>query len=76
MVLWGVSSRETSDRVFEHTIELRFPRIGEWMGEPQVAAYPSMIEIHLGYHQMRVREQDRHILLPDFIMISWSYPWG
>jgi hypothetical protein len=29
------------DGVFEHTIELRFPRIGEWMGEPQGETYPS-----------------------------------
>jgi hypothetical protein len=48
------------DGVFEHTIELRLLNIGEWMGEPQVAAYPLMIELHLGYHQTRVREQDRH----------------
>jgi hypothetical protein len=48
------------DRVLEHTIELRLPRIGEWMGEPQGATYPLMIDLHLGYHQMRVREQDSH----------------
>jgi hypothetical protein len=48
------------DRVLEHTIELRLPRINEWMGEPQGAAYPSMIDLHLGYHQMRAREQDSH----------------
>jgi hypothetical protein len=48
------------DRVFEHTIELRFPRIDEWMGEPRGEAYPLMIDLHMGYHQMRVREKDRH----------------
>jgi hypothetical protein len=48
------------DRVLEHTIELRLPRIGEWMGEPQGETYPLMIDLHLGYHQMRAREQDTH----------------
>jgi hypothetical protein len=34
------------DRVLKHTIELRLPKIGDWMGEPQGATYPSMIDLH------------------------------
>jgi hypothetical protein len=45
------------DKVLEHTIELRFPRISEWMGEPQGKAYPLRIDFHLGYHQMRAKER-------------------
>jgi hypothetical protein len=48
------------DGVLEHTTELRLPRIDEWMGEPQGATYSLMVNLHLGYHQMRVRESDRH----------------
>jgi hypothetical protein len=44
------------NKVLEHNIEMRLPRIGEWMGEPQGATYPLIISLHLGYHQMRVRE--------------------
>jgi hypothetical protein len=65
------------DRVLKHTIELRLPKISEWMGEPQGATYPSMIDLHLGYHQMRAREQGySQVCFQDFIMISWSCPWG
>jgi hypothetical protein len=48
------------NRVLKHTIELRLPRIDEWMGEPQGETYPSMIDLHLGYHQMRPGRQDTH----------------
>jgi hypothetical protein len=48
------------NRVLEHTINLRLPRIDEWMGEPQGTTYPSMIDFHLGYHQMRARTKDSH----------------
>jgi hypothetical protein len=30
----------------EHTLDLRLPRIGEWMDEPRGATYTSMIELH------------------------------
>jgi hypothetical protein len=39
-------------RVLRNTIELRLPRIGEWMVEPQGETYPSMINFHLGYHRV------------------------
>jgi hypothetical protein len=32
--------RRPPDGVLEHTIELRLPRIGEWMGEPQEQHIP------------------------------------
>jgi hypothetical protein len=35
-------------------------KIGEWMGEHQGEAYPLMIDLQVGYHQTRVKEQDRH----------------
>jgi hypothetical protein len=38
------------DRYFKHTIELRLPRINEWMGEPQRAIHLSMSYIHRGCH--------------------------
>jgi hypothetical protein len=47
-------------RVLDHTIELRLPKIGEWMGEPQGETYPSMIDLHIGYHKMRARDRDIH----------------
>jgi hypothetical protein len=47
-------------KVFENTIELRLYRIGEWMGETKGEAYPSMIDLHQGYHQIRAREKDSH----------------
>jgi hypothetical protein len=47
-------------KVIEYTIGLRLPRIGEWMGEPQRAVYPLMIDFHLGYHQAWAREQGTH----------------
>jgi hypothetical protein len=57
----GVSSSgRPPDRVHEHTIELRLPVIGEWVGEPQGVAYPFMISLHLGYHHMRAREKNTH----------------
>jgi hypothetical protein len=57
------SPRRFPDRVLKHTIELRLPRIGEWMGEPQGAAYPLMIDLHQGYHQMRARDERSHLLV-------------
>jgi hypothetical protein len=61
------------DRVLKHTIELRLPRISEWMGEPRGVSYPSMIDLHLGYHQMRAMEKDTHrstsILHYDFLVM-------
>jgi hypothetical protein len=48
------------DRELEHTIEFGLPRIGEGMGELHRVVYPSMIDLHLGYHQMRDREKDTH----------------
>jgi hypothetical protein len=48
-------------RAIEYTIGLRLPRISEWMGEPQQAVYPSMVDFHLGYHQAWVREQGTHM---------------
>jgi len=48
------------DRVLKHNTELRLPGIDEWMGEPQGEAYPSMIDLYLGYRQMRDIEQDTH----------------
>jgi hypothetical protein len=44
------------DKVLKNTIELMFLRIDECMDEHHGEKYPSMIDIHLGYHQMRVRE--------------------
>jgi hypothetical protein len=54
------------DRVIEYTIGLRLPRVGEWMGEPQRAVYPSMIDFHLGYHQAWAREQGTHRSVPGY----------
>jgi hypothetical protein len=51
-----LSPRRPPNIVLEHTIDLRLPRMSERMGQPQRAAYPSMIDIHQGYHQMRARE--------------------
>jgi len=48
------------DRVLKHTIELRVPNIGDWMVEPRGETYPSMIDLYLGYHQMRTRVHDSH----------------
>jgi hypothetical protein len=48
------------DRDLEHTIEFGLPRINEGMGELQRVVYPSMIDLHLEYHQMRNKEQDSH----------------
>jgi hypothetical protein len=31
---FGASPGRTPNRFLEHTIELRLPRISEWMGEP------------------------------------------
>jgi hypothetical protein len=36
------------DRGLEKTLDLRLPRIGEWMGEPQGAAYTSIFELRRG----------------------------
>jgi hypothetical protein len=49
------------DKFHENTIELRLLNIGEWEGGPQGEAYPLMINLHLGYHQMRVKVQDSHM---------------
>jgi hypothetical protein len=48
------------DRDLEHTIEFGLPEISEEMGEIHRVVYPLMIDLHLGYHQMRDREQDTH----------------
>ena len=44
-----------SDRVIEHTIDLRLPKIEEWMGKPHIVVYPSMNEFQWGYQQTRDR---------------------
>jgi hypothetical protein len=49
------------DIYFKHAIELRLPRIDEWMGEPQRAIHLSMSYIHRGCHQTWERENDTHI---------------
>jgi hypothetical protein len=64
------------DRVLEHTIQLRLPKINEWMGEPQGATYPLMVDFHLGYHQMRGREHDSRRSTYIFHYISWLCPCG
>jgi hypothetical protein len=40
------------NRDLDNTIEFGLPNIGEGMGEIQRVVYPSMIDIHLGYHHM------------------------
>jgi hypothetical protein len=52
--------RGPHDRDLEHTIKFGLPRIGE-MGELQRVVSPSLIDLHLGYRQMRDRKQDTHM---------------
>jgi hypothetical protein len=59
-IFWDFLPGRPLDTVLKHTIESRFPMIGEWMGEPQGETYSLMIIIHLGYHQKRSRDQDTH----------------
>jgi hypothetical protein len=54
------------DRGLKHTLDLRLPKIGEWMGEPRGEAYTSMIKLHRGCQQMRIREPDTHGFVPTY----------
>jgi hypothetical protein len=54
------------DRGLEHTLDLRLPRIREWMGEPRGATYTSIIELRRGCQQMRIRELDTHRSVPRY----------
>jgi hypothetical protein len=54
------------NKVLEHTLDLRLPRIEEWMGQPQGAAYTSIIELHRGCQQMRIREPKTHRSVPKY----------
>jgi hypothetical protein len=42
---------------FKHTIEFGLPRIDELMDELHGAVYLFEIDLHLGYHQIRMREK-------------------
>jgi hypothetical protein len=59
-IFWLFLPGRPPDKVIKNTIELRLPKIGEWMGEPQEEGYLSMINLHLGYHHMRAKEKDTH----------------
>jgi hypothetical protein len=73
---WDISPRGPPDRDFRHIIEFGSPRIDEWMDELHGEVYPSEIDILVGYHQSRDREQDIHISLSDVTLSPWSYHLG
>ena len=64
------------DRVIEHTIDLRLPRIDEWMGEPQGVAYLLMINFQWGYHHTRVRKSNTHSVAFGCHYEFWVTPLG
>jgi hypothetical protein len=68
--------RRPPDRGLEHTLDLRLPRIREWMGEPQGAMYTSMIELHRGCQRMRIKEPDTHRSVPRYHQEILVVPLG
>jgi hypothetical protein len=46
------------DRDFRHIIEFGSPRIDEWMDEPHGEVYPLEIDLRVGYHHGKDKEQD------------------
>jgi len=64
------------DGGLENAINLRLPKIEEWMGEPRGAAYTLVIEHHQERQQMRIRESDTHRYVPKYHQTTLVMPWG
>jgi hypothetical protein len=54
------------DRGLEHTLDLRLPRIGEWMGEPRGATYTLIVKLRRRCQQMRIREPNTCKSIPRY----------
>jgi hypothetical protein len=58
MGFWDISPRRPLDRDFGHITGFGSPRIDEWMEKLHGEEYSLKIDLRLGYHQSKDREQD------------------
>jgi hypothetical protein len=58
MGFWNDSPERHPNKNFRHIIEFGSPKIDEWMNELHGEVYYSKIDLQVGYHQSRDKEQD------------------